>query len=114
MLTPIVASTLRITGILATACVLLLPAGVQANSIYKCVDLDGRTTYSSIPCGELELTDAIIKERDWSGSRSSHARTPGAAGAPGIPAFGEARPIPEDEPPYDQPVQPEPELGPST
>ena len=112
--TPLHATAQRLARILAATSVLLLPAGVQAGSIYKCLDLDGRTTYSSLPCGELELTDEVIKDRERSAQHTPRYRAPSGNPSPAIPEFGEARPVPKEDAAQRPDRTPEVPLGPST
>lgn len=76
---------------LAPACALMLPTSLYAQTIYKCVDLDGFVTYSSLQCeDQLEITDSVITEPEWPQGQSPRSYSRGGSSNP--PSLGEAQP----------------------
>lgn len=71
------------------------PAELLAESIHKCIEPDGSTSYSSLPCDATELIDQVIAAPEPSQVQPKHAssrRTQSERHRPGEPGVGEARP----------------------
>ena len=94
----------RLAGAVALLAVPLTLLGstgqLAAASIYKCVDQDGSTTYTSQPCGEQQQADVVGKLPRSPDSSAPLRSSPGQRAdrtgpselfGPGEPDLGEAR-----------------------
>lgn len=93
---------LPVLGLTGVLCV--LGSGAAQAEIYKCVDLDGHTSYLSRPCPDLDLLDRVIadngiydarRQRPPSGARGDDASDSGSDAVPEpLPPLGAAAPVP--------------------
>ena len=75
------------------------PAELSAESIHKCIEADGSTSYSSLPCDATELIDQVIAVPEpvvEQPAPPSRRVTRSERYRPGEPGVGEARPDKND------------------
>ena len=90
--------------ILAAAAMLL--SGELASQTFKCVNPDGKITYSGTKCGDLGLKDAG-EVKDRVNVSPAYKPPPGAVESRPSPAPAAKAPAPETPAPAEEPANPE-------
>jgi hypothetical protein len=91
---------------LLMAAVALLLSGELASQTFKCVNPDGKITYSGTKCGDLGLKDAG-EVKDRVNVSPAYKPPPGAVESRPSPAAAAKAPNPEIPAPTEEPANPE-------